>query len=66
MRDKDKSKYLGKGVEKAVANVNSIIAPAVIAASLNPVRWFQNILKVIDEKFVCLFHSRKTKQRLMI
>ena len=30
MRDKDKSKFLGKGVEKAVANVNEKIAPALI------------------------------------
>ena len=30
LRDGDKSKYLGKGVLKAVANVNDIIKPAVI------------------------------------
>jgi enolase len=30
LRDKDKAKYLGKGVEKAVANVNEKIAPALI------------------------------------
>src|SRR5512147_192332 len=29
LRDGDKSKYLGKGVLKAVANVNNIIAPAI-------------------------------------
>lgn len=29
LRDGDKSRYLGKGVEKAVANVNELIAPAV-------------------------------------
>ena len=27
LRDGDKGRYLGKGVEKAVANVNEIIAP---------------------------------------
>jgi enolase len=27
LRDGDKSKYLGKGVLKAVSNVNDIIAP---------------------------------------
>ena len=27
LRDKDKSRYLGKGVLKAVSNVNDIIAP---------------------------------------
>ncbi|QAY67317.1 phosphopyruvate hydratase [Paenibacillus protaetiae] len=30
LRDGDKGRYLGKGVEKAVDNVNSIIAPEVI------------------------------------
>ncbi|MGL4662966.1 MAG: phosphopyruvate hydratase, partial [Culicoidibacterales bacterium] len=30
LRDGDASRYLGKGVEKAVANVNDIIAPALI------------------------------------
>ena len=29
LRDGDKSKYLGKGVEKAVDNVNSLIAPEI-------------------------------------
>ncbi|WP_199621534.1 phosphopyruvate hydratase [Paenibacillus alkalitolerans] len=30
LRDGDKSRYLGKGVQKAVSNVNDIIAPEVI------------------------------------
>ncbi|UNT96914.1 phosphopyruvate hydratase [Allobaculum mucilyticum] len=30
LRDGDKSRYLGKGTTKAVANVNNIIAPAII------------------------------------
>ena len=30
LRDGDKGRYLGKGVEKAVENVNEIIAPEVI------------------------------------
>jgi len=30
LRDGDKDRYLGKGVEKAVENVNSIIAPEII------------------------------------
>ncbi len=33
LRDGDKSRYLGKGVEKAVENVNDIIAEAVIGMS---------------------------------
>ena len=32
LRDQDKSKYMGKGVTKAVDNVNTIIAPALIGA----------------------------------
>lgn len=30
LRDGDKSRYLGKGTTKAVANVNNVIAPAII------------------------------------
>src|SRR5260221_4721383 len=30
LRDEDKSKYMGKGVLKAVAHVNTLIKPAVI------------------------------------
>ncbi|MGI6074543.1 MAG: phosphopyruvate hydratase [Fermentimonas sp.] len=30
LRDGDKSRYLGKGVQKAVANINDVIAPALI------------------------------------
>lgn len=30
LRDGDKSRYLGKGVEKAIKNVNEIIAPALV------------------------------------
>ncbi|RAP36161.1 phosphopyruvate hydratase, partial [Rhodovulum viride] len=35
LRDGDKSKWLGKGVLKAVANVNDIIAPALIKAKID-------------------------------
>ncbi len=34
LRDGDKSRYLGKGVLKAVANVNDIIGPAVLGDSV--------------------------------
>ncbi|VEU82603.1 phosphopyruvate hydratase [Acholeplasma hippikon] len=34
LRDGDKSRYLGKGVLKAVANVNDIIGPAVLGESV--------------------------------
>ena len=30
LRDGDKSRYLGKGVQKAVDNVNKVIAPEII------------------------------------
>lgn len=35
LRDGDKSKWLGKGVTKAVANVNDVIAPAFVKANLD-------------------------------
>lgn len=35
LRDGDKSAYLGKGVSKAVDNVNSIIAPEIVKAGLD-------------------------------
>ncbi len=34
LRDGDKSKYLGKGVTKAVENVNDVIAPEIIGLSV--------------------------------
>lgn len=35
LRDDDKSKWLGKGVTKAVANVNNTIAPALVKANVD-------------------------------
>ncbi|CEQ41816.1 SPOSA6832_03578 [Sporobolomyces salmonicolor] len=35
LRDGDKSKYLGKGVTKAVANVNDVIAPELIKSGID-------------------------------
>ena len=37
LRDKDKSKWHGKGVTKAVANINTVLAPALLKADLDPV-----------------------------
>ena len=37
LRDKVKGEYHGKGVKTAVTNVNTIIAPALVAAALDPV-----------------------------
>ncbi len=34
LRDGDKGRYLGKGVEKAVANVNDVIAPELVGYSV--------------------------------
>jgi len=37
LRDKDKANWHGKGVTKAIANVNDVIAPALVKADLDPV-----------------------------
>merc|ERR1712241_1376772 len=37
LRDKDKSKWHGKGVTKAIENINTVIAPEVIKSGLEPV-----------------------------
>jgi len=36
LRDGDKNRYFGKGVTKAVHNVNSVITPAILEADLDP------------------------------
>ena len=37
LRDKDKSKWHGKGVTKAVSNINNVLAPELVKAGLDPV-----------------------------
>merc|ERR1711981_1156964 len=37
LRDKDKTKWHGKGVTKAVANINNVLAPELVKAGLDPV-----------------------------
>jgi len=37
LRDKDKDHWHGKGVSKAIANVNDIIGPKLVEAQINPV-----------------------------
>jgi len=37
MRDGDKAVHHGKGVDKAIANINEVIAPKIVEAALNPV-----------------------------
>src|SRR3954468_148593 len=47
LRDGDKTRYLGKGVQKAVANVKAKIAPALIGAdALDQIRIDQAMLKL--------------------
>lgn len=56
LRDGDKSRYLGKGVLKAVENVNTVIAPALIGmCSLQQ--------RAIDQKMIVL-DGTKTKSKL--
>lgn len=56
LRDGDKGRYLGKGVQKAVANVNDVIAPALIGVSALEQR-------AIDLKMIAL-DGTKTKSKL--
>ncbi|MBP1590398.1 MAG: phosphopyruvate hydratase [Kiritimatiellae bacterium] len=56
LRDGDKSRYLGKGVLKAVENVNSIIAPALLGMSALDQR-------AIDQKMLAL-DGTPTKSKL--
>ena len=56
LRDGDKGRYLGKGVLKAVANVNTIIAKEIVGMnSLNQV--------AVDKKLIAL-DGTKTKSKL--
>ncbi len=56
LRDGDKSKYLGKGTLKAVANVNDVIAPALIGESALNQRAIDNTMLALD--------GTKTKSKL--
>lgn len=47
LRDGDKSRYLGKGVLKAVANINNILGPAISGMEVSD-------QKKIDEKMIAL------------
>lgn len=48
LRDGDKSRYLGKGVLKAVANVNTILGPALIGISALQQRAIDKLLIRLD------------------
>lgn len=48
LRDGDKSRYNGKGVNKAIANVNETIAPAVVGADVKDQAAFDSIMLELD------------------
>ncbi len=48
LRDGDKSKFLGKGVLKAVENVNKIIAPALVGKNVFEQRALDNMMLELD------------------
>ncbi|MBN1897407.1 MAG: phosphopyruvate hydratase [Spirochaetes bacterium] len=48
LRDKDKTKYLGKGVQKAVKNVNEIIAPEIIDMDASDQSLIDNTMIQLD------------------
>jgi len=48
LRDGDKSRYLGKGVLKAVANVNEIIAPALIGYDVTMQTFLDKLMIELD------------------
>ena len=48
LRDGDKSRYLGKGVLKAVANINDIIKPLLIGKDATAQRELDNIMLAAD------------------
>jgi len=48
LRDGDKSRYMGKGVLKAVQNVNEIIAPEIIGEEVLDQAYIDNVLLEID------------------
>ncbi len=56
LRDGDKGRYLGKGVQKAVDNVNDVIAPALIGISTLQQRAIDKLMIQLD--------GTKTKSKL--
>jgi phosphopyruvate hydratase len=48
LRDGDKGRYLGKGVQKAVANVNNILGPALIGISALQQRAIDKLMIKLD------------------
>ncbi len=56
LRDGDKSRYLGKGVLKAVANVNDVIAPEIIGMEVTE--------QVAIDKTMCQLDGTENKGKL--
>ena len=56
LRDGDKGRYLGKGVQKAVKNVNEVIAPAIIGMNVTD--------QVGIDKAMLALDGTKTKSNL--
>lgn len=48
MRDNDKSKYMGKGVSKAIHNVNNIIGPQLIGKHVNEQEFIDKFMIDLD------------------
>jgi len=48
LRDGDKSRYLGKGVTKAISNIHNIIAPAVVGKSVTDLAALDKLMIDLD------------------
>ena len=48
LRDKDQNRYFGKGVTRAIENVNSIIGPALIGYDINEQKTIDNKMIELD------------------
>ncbi|GAB4072873.1 phosphopyruvate hydratase [Barrientosiimonas marina] len=49
LRDGDKNRYLGKGVEKAVENVNDVIAPELIGVDVTRQNIIDQMMRELDD-----------------
>ena len=56
LRDKDEKRFLGKGVTKAVKNVNEIIAPEIIGYDVTK--------QIVIDKLLCKIDGTPNKSRL--
>ena len=48
LRDGDKSRYLGKGVQKAVDNINNVISPALIGLDASDIYAVDKVMSDLD------------------